>query len=339
LILNVFTITLVFISLLTLVLLIVGCIGTVLLKKGFNSSASVENRRKLEIRLYLVLLLVSAALLLRGLSWPLFYLMLQSFIPDVPGAMCIFGTTQVNPIMIRSLELLKPICFFLIGAWFIVFRLDHTAKAGALMKNKFFLFWILCFLALIDATGDILLTLTYRPPGLPVSCCTVIGDIQFPAARIKTPSILGTQQSELGRVLYHGFHLIGGGIITLFLLTKRWQSRRRGHKTALMLSLLLALAGLVISFIAIIDRIGPVLMALPEHHCPYCLFQYVPASIAFVGLEILGNFSLGWAFVAGTVGKIKETEQISSAYVQRLWLLAAVCLSVSWLTVMIGLQL
>ena len=337
-ILNVFTLTLVFLSLLTLAFLLAGGGGAIFLKKRSDSSDSVEERKQLEVRLYLVFLLMALALLLRGLSWPLFYLMLQSFIPDVPGAMCIFGTTQVSPVMIRFLELLKPVSFFLIGAWFIVFRMDQTAGTDVLIKKNFILFWILCLVAVIDAAGDILLSLTFSPPGIPVSCCTVIGDIQFPAARIRTPSILGAQPSELGKVLYQGIHLVSVSIIAVLLITKRWQPHRPGHRAALLISPLLALAGLIISFIAIVDRFGPALMALPDHHCPYCLLQQVPYSIGFIGLELIGNFSLGWACIAGTLGRTGETGTISSLYVKRLWLSAAVCLSISWLMVMIGLQ-
>jgi len=338
LILNVLTLTVIFTSFLTLVLLIVGAGSTLLLRSKEKEQDGREYETSVENRLYLAFLLVAAALLCRGLNWPLFYLMLQSFIPDVPGAMCIFGTTQVMPVLIRSLEVLKPILFFLIGAWFILYGIDRSTKAYSLTKRKFPFFWVLCFLAGLDAIGDMALAITYAPPGIPVTCCTVIGDIQFPVARIKTPAILGTRGGELGTVLYHGIHIFSVGIVAALVMTKRWSPSGKGHKGALWLSLLLAIGGLVITCIAMIDRIGPTLMKLPHHHCPYCLLQYLPVSIAFLGLELLGDFSLGWAFIAGTLGRTEETRAISSERVRKLWKLACFCLLASWVIVLACLQ-
>jgi hypothetical protein len=338
LILNVFTLTVIFTSLLTLVLLVIGAGSTLLLRLREKEQAGREHETSLENRLYLVFLLVAAALLCRGLSWPLFYLMLQSFIPDVPGAMCIFGTTQVMPALIRSLEVLKPILFFLIGAWFIVYGIDRSTKAYSLTSRKFLFFWALCSLAGLDAIGDMALAITYAPPGIPVTCCTVIGDIQFPVARIKTPAILGTQGGELGTAFYHAIHLFTAGIVAVLLLTRRWDASRKGHAGALWLSLLLGAGGIVITCIAMIDRIGPTLMTLPHHHCPYCLLQYVPVSIAFLCLELLGGFSLGWAFIAGTLGRTELTQAISSQTVRRLWMSACFCLLASWVIVLICLR-
>ena len=143
-ILNVFTLTVIFTSLLTLLLLSVGAGSIFFLRPRERRQGDREQETAAENRLYLAFLLVAAALLCRGLGWPLFYLMLQSFIPDVPGAMCIFGTTQVMPVLIRSLEVLKPILFFLIGAWFILYGIDRSTKAYSLTNRKF-LFLLLDF--------------------------------------------------------------------------------------------------------------------------------------------------------------------------------------------------
>jgi hypothetical protein len=336
--LNVFTLTVIFTSFLTLVLLTVGAGSILFLRPEEKQRDGKERETAAENRLYLAFLLVAVAMLCRGLAWPLLYLMLQSFIPDVPGAMCIFGTTQVMPVLIRFLEVLKPVLFFLIGAWFILYGIDRAAMAYSLTNRKFLFFWVLCVLAGLDAAGDMALAITYAPPGIPVTCCTVIGDIQFPVARIKTPAILGTRGGELGTVLYHGIHIFSVGIVAALLMTRRWKSSAKGHKGALWLSLLLAIGGTVITCVAMIDRIGPTLMRLPHHHCPYCLLQYVPVSIAFLGLELFGTFSLGWAFVAGTLGRTEETRSISSEWVRKMWKSACFCLLVSWVIVVACLE-
>ena len=76
-----------------------------------------EDRTPLEERNYLLSLL---ALLLLGLnlaSWPLLYLLLQSYVPDWPGVMCIYGVTRVGagstassipPALLTALQGISP---------------------------------------------------------------------------------------------------------------------------------------------------------------------------------------------------------------------------------------
>src|SRR5262249_12599738 len=59
---------------------------------------SVEDRTRLENRSYLLYLLAFLLLGLNVVSWPLLYLLLQSYVPEyeAAGAMCIYGVTQVG---------------------------------------------------------------------------------------------------------------------------------------------------------------------------------------------------------------------------------------------------
>src|SRR4051812_25722998 len=53
-------------------------------------------RQTLEDRTYLVSLLGVLLLVLNVLAWPLLYLLLQSYVTQWPGVMCIYGVTRIG---------------------------------------------------------------------------------------------------------------------------------------------------------------------------------------------------------------------------------------------------
>lgn len=95
-ILKVFSITEIFLSVVSLILM--GWAGALALFLAFRwrSASSAEARLEVENRSQLVLLTAVVLLGIRLLNWPLFYATLQSFVPDIDGAMCIFGVNQVD---------------------------------------------------------------------------------------------------------------------------------------------------------------------------------------------------------------------------------------------------
>ena len=96
-----------------------------------------------ENKAYLSLLLAIVLLGIRIIDWPIFYATLASYIPDITGAMCIYGVTQVAPNITKPMEVLKPFVFFLIGLWLIIYMMDKSAKSYPLMRRKLF-FSIYC---------------------------------------------------------------------------------------------------------------------------------------------------------------------------------------------------
>src|SRR5437016_3685004 len=55
-----------------------------------------EQRKGLEDRTYLVCMLGLLLLALNLASWPVLYLLLQSYVPQWPGVMCIYGVTRIG---------------------------------------------------------------------------------------------------------------------------------------------------------------------------------------------------------------------------------------------------
>ena len=55
------------------------------------------------------------------------------------------------------------------------------------------------------------------------------------------------------------------------------------------------------------DVAAPILLHLPYHHCAYDLFPQVPEAVIAIVLFLLGTFCAGWAGVAATWGRSRES--------------------------------
>ena len=78
---------------------------------SFKTTIPLEDKSKFEQKGYLVFLLACVTLSIRMIVWPWFYFMLQSFVSEIPGAMCMFGVTQILPSTVTFLQIIKPISF------------------------------------------------------------------------------------------------------------------------------------------------------------------------------------------------------------------------------------
>ena len=72
-----------------------------------------------ERSMHLATLIAVVCLVLLVIGWPLFYAMLDSFVPEIPGAMCIYGVTKVMPAMNALVQAATPALIFVLGAWLL----------------------------------------------------------------------------------------------------------------------------------------------------------------------------------------------------------------------------
>ena len=331
-ILNALSITILFMSILSILLMIWGGISSFFLYKKWEKPFTPEERTLLEDRSYLVLLILAIVLMMRLINWPLFYATLQSFITDVEGAMCIFGVTQVKPGLTRFLELLKPINFFLIGGWLLLHFLDRGTKTSPLMRRKLLLLSVIGLFVLFDSIGDILLMIRIVPESL-VSCCTTITDILNRPTRATPESIFGPEYAQPLQALFFITHLALMGFIGVTLKSKIFR------RPILGLLFLFSLLNAILFLLSQIEVFAPRMMHLPFHHCLYCLWQYVPDSIIMYLLFILGTFSVGWAFTTDLFGKIGEASDLLPNYLRKIYWFAFFFLSASLILLIIHLLL
>jgi hypothetical protein len=319
-ILNALSITMIFIGALSALLALWGGISSLILYRRSGKPSTPEEKASLEDRSYLVLLIMVIVLLIRLINWPFFYATLQSFVSDIEGAMCIFGVTQVKPHLTRFLEFLKPITFFLIGGWLILYVLDRATKTSPLMKRKLLLLSVLSLFLLIDSLGDILLMIGITPESL-VSCCTTVTDILNRPTRTTPVAFFGPEYARPLQGLFFITHLALIGFIGVSL------KFRMSRRPILGLLFLFSILNGFIFLLSQIEVFAPKLMHLPFHHCLYCLWQYVPDSIVMYLLFIFGTFSVGWGFTTILFGSQGEAADLLPGYLRKIYWLAFFFLS------------
>jgi hypothetical protein len=315
-----------------------GLITAGLCIRQFSASCSKnrvsgEDLAAIENRLYLLFWLGAVFLLLRFIAWPIFYLTLHSLIPEISGAMCIFGARNLQPELSRLLELCKPLLFYTGLVWLLIFRLERFAnKAGAenaARKSSLILLFLCTVTGLVDSIGSVVLWLRSNAE-LAVSCCTTVTDIPSRFTVWIPESLFGSEYAALLLVAYFTSNalLILGSFFIRHRLTKS-----RPHGSSFFCLLILVLINCVIATFAFIEVIAPQLMALPFHHCLYCLVQNVMDAPLFVSLFILGNSMLGALFPVWLLAKKWAENLAMTALLSRLSFMGSLCVSGSLLMI------
>ncbi len=324
-ILNAFALTSLFIGTISLLLTVGSVFSALYFFHQLKSCEAADEKARMEVRIHLSLLLLLTAFLLRLVSWPLFYILLQSYVPLVTGAMCIFGVTRVMPVFVAFLQILKPLALFLVGGWLIFYGLDLSLKTHPLVRKSVRFLAIASTVATVDCAAEILFIFFFTPPGVAVSCCTAVADLVMPSVPLLPMPLLRAQYHHALVAVYHSSNICLLGLLG-FLIWKKNTKRR--------LMSLLAFTVLIngaISYGAFKEYLGPRLMHLPDHHCLYCLLQYRPISIAILGLLILGSFLAMWPRLLCPFASDEAREKLS-LLILSLLKYSAGCIFVSWLT-------
>jgi hypothetical protein len=282
--------------------------------------APPEGHAGLEDRGYLAFLL---ALLLVGLSvasWPLLYLLLQSYVPEWShaGVMCIYGVMQVGegdpgpsrflPVLLRAVQLTRPAVVFAGGSWFVLYLLNRGTPNAALTGRLFAVLLPLGALAAADAAAELAYLAIPKKEALPPGGCCVAADDH--PERFLPHALLGDESRPWLWAAYYGANL---ALIAALAVSAYWQRRARLAPLLAGGAVALAASGLFLREVA-----APVLLGLPHHHCPYDLVGEVPEAVVAVGLFLGGCFFLGWAAVAAWLGRCRETEPILTEAVRSL---------------------
>ncbi len=261
-----------------------------------NKKQSGEQLARTEDRLYLLFWLGTVFLLLRFLAWPLFYFSLHSFISEISGAMCIFGARNLLPVLTRLLEVVKPLLFYAGFVWLMLFRLERFGSrtaGGMIGRRRGLLLLCLCsVIGLLDSWGSVFLWLR-SDAELAVSCCTTITDIPTRFTVWIPESLFGP---EYTRLLWFGYFVCNAAVVLSGIFIHKRLMATAGVKRDLFVLFLFVLINCVGGVFAYIEVIAPRLMALPFHHCLYCMMQNVLDAPVFVSLFILGNIFIAAVF-------------------------------------------
>lgn len=332
-ILNAYSIIALFLALVTGTIALALALASVKVYAGWGRGLSGEERSRMENRSTLLLLTAVVILSVKLLSWPLFYLTLQSFVPSIQGAMCIFGVTQARPALGAATQIMKPVVFLMIGSWLLLNRLDRHTDTAPLFRRKFLLLFLVSLVVLIDSTLD-LTYLTTLPRNVEVACCTSFFDLPGRTTSLLPVSLFGESYRKGIVPLYYlsNFSLI---VLLLVLFKTGLRPDRPGIAATMMGgAMAFSLIHSAVTVTAFFEVIAPAVMKLPLHHCLYCMWQYASRSIGFTALFLLGTLTPSWAFLLGTLGRHAESMDRLGRYLGNLYLggAAGIGLSMIWVT-------
>lgn len=248
---------------------------------------------KLENDLYLLFWLGTVLFLIRLLSWPFFYLVLHSFVPEVVGAMCIFGATKLLPRLTLFLEGLKVLLFFCGMLWLFIFQLErlsekHSGEKLQAATTMLYLLGFCAILALVECGGSIMLWIKSSAE-LAVSCCTTITDIPNRFTVWIPETLLGNQYERPLWLAYFGTNI---ALLVLGCLGLAQVAKRGIRPFSLVLLSISALLAGFVTLLTMIELIAPDLMGLSFHHCIYCFVQETLDGAIILLLVIVGTFLL-----------------------------------------------
>jgi hypothetical protein len=279
--------------------LLAGALVVALAVPAWRRARSVpgpERRAWLEDRGYLLLLLAVLLVVMNVASWPLLYLLLESYVPEWPGVMCIYGVTRIGagspgsaaylPPLLLLLQLTKPALVFLSGAWLVLYRINRRTQTGPLLGRVLLVLGALGALAVADATAELAyLAIPKKEEALAAGCCTeASAEEQFAPRALLDEG----QRPWLAAAFYTANAAMG--------VAAAWAARRQGIGRAGIGGLLVGATGaLAVNLLFLSEIAAPALLRQPFHHCPYDLIHRAPESVVAVGLLVLGSFSVGWA--------------------------------------------
>ncbi len=310
------------------VALIVAGLGCAALRKSNHVSTAGFDKATLEDRSYL---LFSLALLLVGLnvlSWPLLYLFLQSMVSQWPGAMCVYGVTRIGagsegisrmlPVLVTSLEYLKPFQVFISGVWLVLYRINRRTETAPFSRRILAVQIALGLVTLTDGLLEVAyLAIPKREDFLSTGCCTAAYVQRHDAAN----SAIELMSGPVGRRwLVASYYCVNAGV-----LLSLWMYIRRGRLIDVLGTSLFTIASVPVTAAFMIAVAAPTVLHLPYHHCLYDLIPKAPDMLFGIGLFVWGIFSVGWAFTAKWLGMSSETRLLALAEQNRLLSIAIHC--------------
>lgn len=320
------------------------CVGLYVVTSAVSSwslrrhqSTDLDLREKAENRYYLLLMTATLLLVLNVVAWPVFYLLLQSYVHEWPGVMCIYGVTRIGegsigtsrylPSLVSSLEIAKPAVVFLSGLWFVLHRINLKTYSAPLRNCILLVMAGAALLSIVDAGIEIAYLAIPKKEVFPsAGCCTGIIAGADENARFLPQPLVNLDETTLF-LAYYAFNTITFLAVSAFRMSK---SLRRSN-VGLAALVGVAAATTTVNAAFVIDVMAPRLLAMPDHHCPYDLVPNAPESLIGVALFVMGAAGVGWAALATWLSGGIQPESSVSSVVDELLQFASMCYLISLL--------
>jgi len=250
-----------------------------------------EERHELEKGFYLTFSVVMVVLGIRLFLVPLYFWNMQSFVPLVPGAMCLWGVFNALPEIAWPSLFLKIVLPAAYLSWLLLARINSSCRTNPLIRNLMALFIILTPFLLIDFGTEVYVLSQLSP--VEVSCCSSAIDV---GTRLVPGAIGAVSGQTLLLLILFPYSLLY--VASLMLSTRSRAARLNTLAITIPIGILLT--------VAITETLTPWLLRLPFHHCPFCLFFQHPLSLVFIVLFWFGLATPWLTLVTRRLGRLND---------------------------------
>jgi hypothetical protein len=328
-VLNGYTILSIFLCMLRLLLGVVVVVVGLSAWRLSRRTPQAESMELVENRSYLLFLSGTVLIGLNVVSWPILYLLLQSYVQEWPTVMCIYGVTKIGagtlgtsrflPDLLTALQWSKPFVVFLSGGGYVLYLINRRTRTAPILNRVLLALLLMGAITVVDAAVEgAYLMIPKTETRLAGGCCTnalesVLQDSKF------IPQIrLNDRQRPYLITAYYSLNL---AMIAGLLAHVVFRPQQPNGKWKWML-LVGGLFSIPVSLLFLIEIASPTILGLPFHHCPYDLISAAPESVVSVALFSMGCFSVGWSFMAVRFGSCDQTRGFLQEYVSKLLFIA-----------------
>ncbi len=275
---------------------------------------AVDERLPLLGHLATVLLAVSVV------SWPLLYLLLDSYVPQWHGVVCIQGVTRIGegsvgassalPTLVAALQASKPALVLAVGSWAVLRAANRATVTAPLTGRELWALLVCGGVAIVDATvGLVYVAIPKTERFLENGCCAVPAD---GASRLSEGDFTTlTTATYDARVLTSAY----AAVTLALLLATTWALRRPRWAYG---ALAAAAVAVPVGLVFLREVAAPAFLGLPEHRCAYCVLSSSVAGVAFLAFAATGWLAAAFAAVAQGLAGGPETEAFHARQVGRL---------------------
>ena len=272
-ILNTYVVTYLLLSFLSLGVGITALIVGVSVAWRWKPESSSERQYELEKKVYLSMTLIMLGFTMRLALAPLWFFMLQSFIPTIPGAMCLCGVHLLKTpysFLSTTLKFVLPMAY---GYWLALNALDRKIETQPLMKRKLYTLIPLSAMMLLESFSDLRFLFAVRPRF--VNCCSSLFD--------------DSSSALLQKMTYSGWGWVVVFFVAAILLlgVSAFLARRPRNRAGALLWILSPLT-LVAFILAVHTRLSPMFLHAEFHHCVFCVWQKLPDMIVTTAAICIG---------------------------------------------------
>ena len=242
--------------------------------RRWRPEISSEEQYSLEKKVYLVITAIVLGVFMRLVMVPLWFWMLTSFVPAVPGAMCLAGIHALKmpySFVATGLKFFLPMVYIF---WLVVNRIDRKVETQPLTGLKLKMLVPLGSLMLVEAYFDGTFLTAVKPRQ--VACCTSLFDMSSSGPQMIVSNVWGW---------YFTFYILALVIISIsFYVVFKGLSR----PSLSIVTVVMGVISIPVFVLALHTKISPLFLSAPFHHCVFCIWQNLWDGAIFTSVVIIG---------------------------------------------------